>query len=116
MRRVPLALAGVITILLAACGSAAPAAPTAISLSLTEFRFTPAPLQAAAGSSIKLGLRNAGAVEHDFTIDKLGLKILLKPGESAERSIGPLAPGTYEIICSIAGHREAGMSTQLTVK
>lgn len=119
MRPATLAFASALAVVLAACsGSSAPAVggSSEVSLSLTEFKFTPAPLQANAGATLKLALKNAGTVEHDFTIEKLGIKILLKPGETAERSIGPLAAGTYEVLCTVAGHKEAGMITKLTVK
>lgn len=118
MRRTSLALVGALTILLAACSSSsAPADMTsALSLSLTEFKFTPAPLQATAGSSLKLDIKNAGTVDHDFTIEKLGVSIKVKPGESVQQSIGPFAAGTYDVICAVPGHKEAGMVTKLTVK
>jgi uncharacterized cupredoxin-like copper-binding protein len=62
---------------------------------------------------------NRGKIEHDLAIRGRGIEQsktpLLEPGESAELTVS-LPPGTYELYCTVPGHAEAGMSTELVVK
>ena len=91
-------------------GSAATAAPVAVSL--TEFAVTPAAIEA----SGTLTITNDGSMAHDFKV--VGTDVgtaLLQPGQSASLDVSALAPGTYEVICSVSGHKEAGMAGSLTV-
>lgn len=120
MRLVPLAAALIAVLLIAACGgggaSAAPSGST-LTIDLGEFKFTPQTLQVPAGQKVTLEIRNKGAVEHDFTIDAIALKAIVKPGQSAKREIGPLKAGTeYAFYCSVAGHKESGMTGKLVAK
>ncbi len=64
-----------------AAGSGQPQAaaanlPTDISADETEFEFNPASLQLPAGKKVSITLQNTGVVEHDITVDALGLKVL----------------------------------------
>ena len=102
-------------LLLGAC--AAPAAQLAEKrLELTEYEYKPASMEMAAGESVKLVLVNTGVIEHDFTIDSIGFKAVVRQGGTVERTFGPLAAGTYDVYCSIPGHKELGMVMTLEVK
>lgn len=119
MRRTAFAAAPLLAMLMAACGggtAATTAAGGPIKLTLTEFKYSTSTIQLKADEKATFELKNAGEVEHDFTIDSLGLKALIQPGKTATRIIGPLAAGTYEIYCAVPGHKEAGMKGQLIVK
>ena len=53
----------------------------------------------------------------NFTADALGIKVDIQPGSTATVQIPADAqPGTYDFICSIPGHAEAGMVGTLTVQ
>lgn len=71
-------------------------------------------------STIKAGkvtlvVKNEGAIEHNFVIEAARVQIDgIQPGQSKEVSV-ELKPGTYEVLCNIPGHSEAGMKTTLTV-
>lgn len=122
----PAALVAV-ALLVASCGgageSAAPkadkapaaAAPAGATLEMTgtEYSFAPAPAKASAGETT-IRFVNKGLVEHDITIDALKVKIVAKPGKTAEAK-ATLKAGTYETYCSIPGHKESGMKGTLTV-
>jgi plastocyanin/mono/diheme cytochrome c family protein len=59
---------------------------------------------------------NAGAMEHDFTVDELSIHEVLT-GEAVTITIPEDAePGTYEFYCSVPGHRESGMVGTLTIE
>lgn len=125
-------------LVLAACGGNA-AEATAITVTVNEFAFDPNPITAIAGMPVEITLVNDGAVEHDFVIETIPVKDVSVEGamDDHEMSAGheefdlhtstaagetsvlrftPTEPGTYQIICSVPGHKEAGMIGELIVK
>ena len=85
---------------------------------MREFEFEPRPLKAKAGV-VRFQLMNRGTVEHDFAIPALAAheeheRHLLKPGETRVIEL-ELKPGIYEAICTIPGHKEAGMVVTIEV-
>ncbi len=94
--------------------SAAADAPSAVSVELSEFAFTPSDIEVAAGGTLEL--TNRGTAEHDLEVIGAGIgSPMLAAGESVELDLGDLAPGVYEIHCSVPGHASAGMIGSLTV-
>jgi plastocyanin len=79
-----------------------------------EFYFDPDTVTASAGSTEIVIDNSGGVVEHDFTLDELGIEIYASPGETVSEVVN-LDAGTYDFYCSIPGHREAGMEGTLTV-
>jgi nitrite reductase (NO-forming) len=102
-----------------AAGTGAQAAvanlPTDISLTATEFKFNPGSMQLPAGKKVSITLVNMGAVEHDITVDALGVKLQTAVGKTASGEFTLDKPGTYDFYCSIPGHKEAGMRGTLSV-
>jgi Rrf2 family protein len=97
----------------------APAAPTAagqtVTVKMSEFTYAIQPTEVAAGR-VTFQIENVGTVEHDFLIEGTDTGTqMLRPGQSATLTVD-LAPGTYTVFCNVAGHKEAGMHTQLVVK
>ncbi|MEO6060203.1 MAG: cupredoxin domain-containing protein [Candidatus Limnocylindria bacterium] len=115
-----LALVGVLVTatVLAACSSSSSPTPssTRVEISATEFMFDPDPIVVPANKVVEIVLANGGVVEHDLTIDSLGFALKVAIGETKTGQIGPLEPGTYEVYCAVVGHKEAGMTTTLTVQ
>jgi uncharacterized cupredoxin-like copper-binding protein len=130
-----------LSLLLAACGGGsaptaakadAPAAAGAAALKFEDIKFDKTALSATKGSALTISLTNAGALEHDFTIDKIDAKATLdgkdaktekyavhaplKAKGTGKLEITPNAAGTFEYYCTVAGHKEAGMKGTLTVK
>lgn len=112
-------------------GSAAPAPPGsdgAIAVSATEFAFDPAEYTATAGTETPVELENAGAVVHNWSV--LDTEIASEadfdpamvvaqvpdtnPGETGTAAL-TLDAGTYQVICTISGHFDAGMTGTLDV-
>ena len=103
---------------------AAPAAsaPAEVKVVATELKFNQPTIQAKVGQPIKIVLDNNGAIEHDIAFptvkaDKPGasLKAVAKAGQTATLEFTPTAKGSYEYICTIPGHREAGMKGKINV-
>ena len=68
-----------------------------------------------ANTDVTVMVPNAGAAPHTFVIEALGIKIEMAAGETKEVVINAPA-GTYEYICDVPGHEEAGMVGTLTVQ
>ena len=100
---------------------AAPVAPEA-KVVATDLKFTPATIQAKVGQPLKVVFENKGVIEHDITFPTLkakepasALKSVAKPGQTTTLTVTPTAAGTYEYICTIPGHKEAGMKGTINV-
>lgn len=98
-------------------GSAQPL-PEATELTLVgdEFEFSPATITVDQGEPFNLTLINTGSLVHDLTIAEFGFSIVANPGESVTGGFVPDRPGTYEFVCSIPGHAQAGMSGTILVQ
>lgn len=115
--------------ILAACGSST----KSISVKTTDFKFDPTSWTVSAGDEVELTLANNGTVEHEWVLLKKGTSVTVpfdaddedkvfwemeaEPGETrTETFTAPNEPGTYTIVCGIAGHLEQGMEGTLTVE
>jgi manganese oxidase len=101
-------------IVAAAEGDIAAAPVETIAVELSEFAIAPAEVTMAAGGS--LAVTNAGSVPHDLEVVDEGLATpMLDGGDEATLDLSGLAPGTYELRCTVAGHESGGMHATLTV-
>ena len=124
--------------LVAACANSAAEAPSGsqVVATLTDYKITVTVPSVKAGT-IKIGVRNLGAMEHSFQVLKTDLppdKLPVdgasakakedgKVGEIASIAVGKsaavpldLTPGKYVFICNIASHYQLGMHTGFTVE
>ena len=130
MKKKLLLVLPLIALVISACGQNKPS--TEIHVDMTDFAFAPNQYIVAAGQEITLQLQHAGTVEHDFIIMKyessvgehfdeadqpnIYWQIKVQPGETETiRFTAPDHPGTYQIVCGMAGHVEAGMVGKLEV-
>lgn len=95
-----------------ATGVPATTAGAGQSVSLSEFSISPDPIEVDAGGS--LSVTNDGAVVHNLSVDGNATR-MLESGDSATLDVSSLAPGSYTLICDVAGHAAAGMEATLTV-
>ena len=94
--------------------AAASDAPTTISFDLDDMVVRPASHEVAVGGSVTVV--NAGAIPHDLVLEEGGVGTpMLDSGEAYTFDTAALEPGTYTVICTVPGHREAGMEGTLTV-
>jgi len=82
-----------------------------------EFAFAPSTVEVSSGQSVQLIFDNKGTIAHDFAIPELGFAIeSTDAGQSGSGTLAvPATPGTYDFICSIPGHKEAGMVGQIVI-
>lgn len=83
-----------------------------------EFRIVVSSLKLAAGS-YTFEVKNVGKIGHNLSIE--GGKLAgpsttptIAPGQSAKLTVS-LERGTYQLYCSIPGHRAAGMNAKISV-
>jgi uncharacterized cupredoxin-like copper-binding protein len=89
--------------------------PTTIEVKLSEFKIDMSPATAPAGE-ITLHVTNAGAQIHNLDIAQLNKKTAdIAPGAAATLDLGQVPAGSYDVICAIPGHADAGMKTTLVV-
>ncbi|WP_158299502.1 cupredoxin domain-containing protein [Paenibacillus antri] len=74
-----------------------------------EFTFSLQNLSVIAGEPFQLILQNTGEVEHDFEIVGTNVHIHAGPDKIASQIVTLNKPGTYQAICTLPGHQEAGM-------
>ncbi len=139
MRRFVFSVLAILALGLAACATipTASSAVQQVTLEASEFKFDPAIVEVVAGRPVRIMMRNKGTVEHDWAIQKIpvvGMKesstgghdmagmnqpdlhMNAMMGQTAQVEFTPTTLGTYDIDCTVAGHKEAGMAGKLVVK
>jgi plastocyanin len=105
------------------------AASAEITAEATEFQFTPSDWTVAPEATVMLTLINQGTEEHTFTVvtgggrvdsatelDEVAPVAQAEAGATVDATFtAPSEPGSYQVVCTIAGHLEAGMEATLTV-
>ncbi|HMS13664.1 MAG TPA: multicopper oxidase domain-containing protein [Microthrixaceae bacterium] len=79
-----------------------------VAVSLTEFKVTPASIDAEVGQKLVLTVTNDGMMAHDLKVEGTEGTRMLEPGTSETITIGPFDSAT-EAWCTVAGHKESGM-------
>jgi plastocyanin len=121
-------------LVLGACGDDddGDGASTSIEATASEFKFDPDSWTVPAGEEFTIEFENDGTTDHewavinlgedieaegDFAEDKVLLEVEALPeGESTDEQFTIDEPGTYQVICALEGHFDAGMEGSLTVE
>ena len=141
LRLVALAALGPLLVVGSACGSdddggGGDSSSTELEATLSDFKFEPSSWSAAADEDVTIALTNEGAVTHEWVILQSGVTITseadlpeteeelladfvlteteVEAGETQDMVFNVPA-GTYQIICAIETHFDAGMDGTLTV-
>ncbi|HUG74447.1 MAG TPA: multicopper oxidase domain-containing protein [Acidimicrobiia bacterium] len=94
--------------------AAAPSAPAVVTVHLGEFSVSPEAITV--GRDGTLSVMNMGSIEHDVVVEGTDFATpLIAPGGTVDLDLTGLAPGTYRILCTVAGHEAAGMTATLIV-
>lgn len=91
--------------------STAEAAP--VSVALSEWAITPKAISAPVDGSLQV--TNDGTMAHNLSVEGGPSTKDLAAGESETLDLSGLAPGTYKVLCTIAGHESQGMVGELTI-
>jgi plastocyanin len=95
----------------------APTAPKSVPVTETEFKIALASESFSPGS-YKFELKNDGQAEHDLVINGPGVNNektpLIGGGKTATLTV-ELKSGTYDLYCSVPGHKQAGMDVKIKV-
>jgi uncharacterized cupredoxin-like copper-binding protein len=105
------------TTVTASVPTTAPTAPRQVGVSETEFKVKVSQTSFKAGSW-EFDLKNDGQIQHDLVVKGPGVNDEKTPvingGQTAKLTVD-LKSGTYELYCSVPGHKQAGMDTKITV-
>jgi plastocyanin len=97
-------------------GPAAVSGAQTIDVVAREFSFTPDHLTLRAGRTVNVRFSDAGGMFHTFTLaGGRSFNLQANPGESISGALTIGKPGTYQFICSVAGHAQQGMRGTITV-
>lgn len=97
----------------------APAKPGVVAQTIegSEYRFDPEELRVNVGETVRITFRNVGILEHDWSVPDLDVTTAtINAGQEATVEFRPQRRGTYEMICTVPGHRELGMRGTLIVQ
>jgi plastocyanin len=85
--------------------------------SKTQLAFNTTKLSSKPGK-VTLNLDNPAPIPHDIGVKKGSQLLAVSPQIAASKTsiTVDLAPGTYEFLCTVPGHAQAGMQGTLTVK
>ena len=81
------------------------------------FKFEPSSLEVPAGAEVVLKFKNAGAMAHNIQVPEFDVgteTIGSGKGETITFTAGE--SGTYEFLCDVPGHAEAGMTGKIKVR
>jgi uncharacterized cupredoxin-like copper-binding protein len=103
----------------AAATGAATGAGGTVSLSATDFKFTPSDPTVKSGN-VTFTEQNNGQVTHSLEIENVNgqdkeLEGTVAPGQTGTLTVN-LKPGKYEFYCPVDNHRGMGMTGEITVK
>ncbi|MDR5694576.1 MAG: cupredoxin domain-containing protein [Armatimonadota bacterium] len=99
--------------------TAPPGKPKVVEVVVREFEIVPKEIAVKPGEVLFV-VRNTGAIEHDFAIEDAAAKsvariAVIPPGKQEELRVA-LRPGLYTVLCTLPGHKDAGMKGMLNVQ
>ena len=93
---------------------ASTAAPSSVSVHLTDFAIDPAEIIVADGGSLEVA--NMGATAHNLAVKDSKLATpMIDAGSTGTLALTGLKAGTYTVFCEVPGHEQAGMTAQLKI-
>jgi plastocyanin len=125
-----LAIPAVIALLLAACGDDDGGGATSFTVEASDFEFSPNAWAVAADTDVTITFRNEGLVAHEWAVltegtniesgaefaeELVELEVEAVPAGDTVTQTFNLPAGTYQVICALEDHFDAGMEGTLTV-
>jgi len=78
-----------------------------------DFGYVPAQIHAPRGVPVRVTLQNQGAHTHTFTIDGLGVDVVIPARTTTVVTVRPPVPGVYQFYCRF--HQALGMRGEIVV-
>jgi heme/copper-type cytochrome/quinol oxidase subunit 2 len=75
----------------------------------TDYSFSLQTINLNSKQTVRITLENKGKVEHDFEIPGTAIHVHAGPGKSSSTLATFKNPGQYKAVCTLPGHKEAGM-------
>jgi len=80
-------------------------------------RFSPSTITARSGDLVRIQFRNSDGIAHDWSVPGVrGTDVAASAGSVREAAFRAPTMGQYEIVCTVPGHKEAGMVGTLIVQ
>ena len=93
------------------------AAVNKITVSGTEFAFSPSTITVKMGQSVAITFKNNGTYPHNLTISDLNVGTkTITPGQQDSFTFTPTKIGSFPFICTVPGHADKGMKGTLIVQ
>lgn len=87
-----------------------------ITVTAKEFAFEPPKLTISKGEKISLTLKNMGSTAHTLAIEGTSaITPVVQPGEEATITFSMDTAGKYTFLCTVPGHKDAGMQGDLII-
>lgn len=108
----------VTSLLLAACGSGGGGggAGVTVTLKAQDIKFDLKEIKAKANQPVVINYVNEGTLEHNFIVKDFNVKETIPAGGKKTITFKPTKAGTFDFVCDVPGHTEAGMVGKLIVE
>lgn len=106
----------VASLLLAACGGSGGGAGITVTLKAQDIKFDLKEIKAKANQPIVINYVNEGTLEHNFIVKDFNVKETIPAGGKKTITFKPTKAGTFDFVCDVPGHTEAGMVGKLIVE
>lgn len=88
-----------------------------ITISASEFKFEPSEIRVEQGDAVRIILVNKGALSHNLHLRDAKPKTkTLQTGASDALKFTAEESGTVRFFCNVPGHKDAGMTGQISVE
>jgi len=83
----------------------------------SEFRFEPAAITVNKGDRVKITFENVGGISHNLNINGYGgTRAIIRAGSSDTIEFVADKTGTFDLWCTVPGHRSSGMEGSFVVR
>ena len=123
--------AGALVLMLGAMGGAMAQTATPVTITLTDYAFTPGTLELKAGSAYQLHFVNSGSKDHNFSAPEFFAAAQIAPddqakavkgqvglgaGQTVDITVTPGSAGTFAVECTHFMHKMMGMHGNIVVQ
>lgn len=105
----------VISMIVVACGSGG-GAGVSVTVKAQDIKFDVKEIRAKANQPVVVNYVNEGTLEHNFVVKDFNVKESIPAGGKKTITFTPTKIGTFDFVCDVPGHPEAGMIGKLIVE